>query len=81
MSETNLGGKGGDKSMESRSPSILIFGAQGLALARRVTACFEGQARILAPATVVELPPDPTIERLDVPVAHRLGMLPDWLWS
>jgi precorrin-4 C11-methyltransferase len=75
MSETNLGGKGGDKSMESRSPSILIFGAQGLALARRITACFEGQARILAPATMVELPPDPTIERLDVPVAHRLGML------
>jgi precorrin-4 C11-methyltransferase len=75
MSETNLEGKGRDKPMESQRPSILIFGAQGLALARRIATCFAGHARILAPATMVELPSDLTIERFDAPVAHQLGML------
>ena len=61
--------------MESQRPSILIFGTWGLALARRIATCFAGHARILAPATMGELPSDLTIERFDAPVAHQLGTL------
>jgi precorrin-4 C11-methyltransferase len=61
--------------MEPQRPCILIFNAQGLVLAQRIATCFAGQARILAPATTVELPSDLIVERFDAPLAHRLGTL------
>jgi cobalt-precorrin 5A hydrolase/precorrin-3B C17-methyltransferase len=60
--------------MRTGIPHILLFSYRGLALARRLAAALEGEARLAAPAkSFAAQPPAPDVELYDIAAADYVG--------